>query len=194
MPQTLFEHFMALDPKPTKWQNVIELFTHKEYKKETFLCKRNEFPEKVYFVTSGYIRGFFTNTKGYEYNKLLFTDNHIAASVTALANKTESRIELQCLTDCVVYEANFHDLMELVYEDKELSELYIATQHYLYKHLEESELDKVLLTAKERYLKLLNDFPDIEDKIMLYHIASHLGITPIQLSRIRKSLSVPEGQ
>ena len=42
--------------------------------------------------------------------------------------------------------------------------------------------------ATERYLKLLSKYPDISERIALHHIASHLGITPTQLSRIRKAL------
>lgn len=43
-------------------------------------------------------------------------------------------------------------------------------------------------TAEERYIELLNDYPDIEKEIPLKHIASTLGISPETLSRIRKKL------
>lgn len=43
-------------------------------------------------------------------------------------------------------------------------------------------------TAEERYMELLNDYPDIEKEIPLKHIASTLGISPETLSRIRKKL------
>ncbi|MDH6310542.1 hypothetical protein M2451_003368 [Dysgonomonas sp. PFB1-18] len=38
-----------------------------------------------------------------------------------------------------------------------------------------------------RYEELLKLHPDIEKNVPLQHIASHLGITPTQLSRIRKN-------
>jgi len=37
-------------------------------------------------------------------------------------------------------------------------------------------------------LKFKKDNPGIENLIPLYHIASYLNITPVQLSRIRKDL------
>ncbi|MDR2916785.1 MAG: hypothetical protein LBV74_18480 [Tannerella sp.] len=43
-------------------------------------------------------------------------------------------------------------------------------------------------TAEERYIELLNDYPNIEKEISLKHIASTLGISPETLSRIRKKL------
>jgi DNA-binding Lrp family transcriptional regulator len=42
--------------------------------------------------------------------------------------------------------------------------------------------------ATARYLKLLTLHPDIDKRIPLQHIASNLGISPTQLSRIRKDL------
>jgi hypothetical protein len=44
-------------------------------------------------------------------------------------------------------------------------------------------------TAEERYLELLNDYPEIEKEIPLKYIASTLGISPETLSRIRKKVS-----
>ncbi|MDR2919926.1 MAG: Crp/Fnr family transcriptional regulator [Tannerella sp.] len=44
-------------------------------------------------------------------------------------------------------------------------------------------------TAEERYIDLLNDYPDIEKEMPLKHIASSLGISPETLSRIRKKLA-----
>jgi hypothetical protein len=42
--------------------------------------------------------------------------------------------------------------------------------------------------ATERYLKLRSKHPNIDQRIQQLHLASHLGITPTQLSRIRKEL------
>jgi CRP-like cAMP-binding protein len=46
-------------------------------------------------------------------------------------------------------------------------------------------LNKLQLTAQERYDLFLKQYPDIEQYIPNYHIASYLGITQQSLSRIR---------
>jgi len=43
-------------------------------------------------------------------------------------------------------------------------------------------------SAQERYLQFLEDYPNIEERLNNYHIASYLGITPESLSRIRTNL------
>lgn len=40
-------------------------------------------------------------------------------------------------------------------------------------------------SAKERYLDFLVQYPNIDNRVPLFHIASYLGIQPESLSRIR---------
>ena len=51
-----------------------------------------------------------------------------------------------------------------------------------------SELEMALLNATERYLLFKKSFPNLEQKIPQYHIASYLGVTATQLSRLRNKL------
>ncbi|GMU95073.1 MAG: hypothetical protein AMXMBFR50_05900 [Ignavibacterium album] len=54
---------------------------------------------------------------------------------------------------------------------------------------EKREIEIVLLNAEKRYQIFRNDFPQLEQQIPQYHIASYLAITPTQLSRIRRKIS-----
>lgn len=53
----------------------------------------------------------------------------------------------------------------------------------------QQSIDLQVLSAKERYESLLLKYPEILQKVPLYHIANYLGIAPKSLSRIRKELS-----
>jgi CRP-like cAMP-binding protein len=44
------------------------------------------------------------------------------------------------------------------------------------------------LTAEQRYLKLIKEYPDILQNVPLQYIASFLGMNPKSLSRIRKQV------
>jgi CRP-like cAMP-binding protein len=43
-------------------------------------------------------------------------------------------------------------------------------------------------SAKERYIALLNEQPNLLQRVSLKHIASYLGISQVTLSRIRASI------
>jgi muramidase (phage lysozyme) len=49
----------------------------------------------------------------------------------------------------------------------------------------EKELQLLTMTAAERYQLLQKQYPELQQLVPSYHIASYLGITPISLSRIR---------
>lgn len=50
---------------------------------------------------------------------------------------------------------------------------------------EHREMSLVMNDASERYALFRQEYPDIENQVAQYHVASYLGITPTQLSRIR---------
>lgn len=84
---------------------------------------------------------------------------------------------------------DYTEYKKLIYKHDDLKNFYIA---YLEKQWiiekEQREISIVTETASTRYLKLLAKSPDIDKRVPLRDIASHLGITPTQLSRIRKEL------
>ncbi|MCB0279690.1 MAG: Crp/Fnr family transcriptional regulator [Calditrichaeota bacterium] len=65
--------------------------------------------------------------------------------------------------------------------------LTVMEQEWIKK--ERHDIRMVTNDAKTNYQIFRSDFPDLEMQIPQYHIASYLGITPIQLSRIRADLT-----
>jgi hypothetical protein len=59
----------------------------------------------------------------------------------------------------------------------------LAEQFFVRK--EKREIELVTLEAKDRYVIFQEEHPQLEQLIPQYHIASYLGISPTQLSRIR---------
>ena len=64
--------------------------------------------------------------------------------------------------------------------------------HYLEKNWllakDAREIELVQEDATARYLRFIDEYPRLVERLPQYHIALHLGITPTQLSRIRKNL------
>ena len=54
---------------------------------------------------------------------------------------------------------------------------------------ERHDIQMVMNDATTNYLIFREAYPGLEDLIPQYYIASYLGITPIQLSRIRARLA-----
>lgn len=175
--------------QPKTWQKVSKLFSSTTLKKGEYFIQEGETARQVGFLISGVIRAFYRNNNGIEYNKHFFTNNNFVAAYSSLITQESNKINQQALTDCKLWVANYKDI--LVYYDsnhdlerfgRRLAELYFV-------HKEQREVEIVLLDADKRYLILQKQFPDLEQQIPQYHIASYLGITPTQLSRIRRKFS-----
>jgi len=85
--------------------------------------------------------------------------------------------------------ANFEEFSRLYLScpDLERAARILAERFFVQK--EQREIELVVLDADQRYRLFQQQFPQLENQITQYHIASYLGITPTQLSRIRRKLA-----
>ena len=59
---------------------------------------------------------------------------------------------------------------------------------YYIAFLQQRITSYLLDTPEERYRTLVNETPDLLNRVPLQYIASYIGVTPVSLSRIRKRI------
>ena len=89
--------------------------------------------------------------------------------------------------DTLLIEINFTAYRQLMLEKNNLKlfQIYYLEKNWL---LAKDSLEIVQDDATARYLRFIDEHPSLVNYLAQYDIASHLGITPTQLSRIRKNL------
>jgi CRP-like cAMP-binding protein len=161
------------------------IFVSSELKKGDYFVREGVQASEIAFLESGVVRAFYTNQQGKEYNKTLFTAPAIIGSYASLISKEKNRLPQQALSDCKIWRVKY-DVIENLSEDNfELERLRRKIAERFFVGNEKKQLEMALLEAKERYLIFKVEHPGFEDIIPQYHIASYLGISPTQLSRIR---------
>lgn len=172
------------------WILLQELCTCTRLDKGEILCNTGGTPPSFAFVYSGLLRAFTTDEKGNEYTKIFFDKGSFPGSMRALLQSKPSEFTIDTLEASLIIEISFGGYRNLLHKNHDLALFHIA---YLEKHWviakEVREIEIVMEDATERYKKFLNDHPRLQGRLQQYHIASHLGITPTQLSRIRKKIS-----
>lgn len=166
-------------------QNYCELTT---VKKNQLLYRAGDKLHSFAFVASGLCRAYISSPEGSDYNKSFFDEGRFPGDMTALLTNTPARFNVEALEDSLVIVIDFDGYRELLHaaEDIKLFQIYYLEKHWLL-HKDAREVQLVQEDAKQRYQRFLDDYAGIADRIPQYHIASHLGITPTQLSRIRKA-------
>lgn len=183
-----FSYFNTL--KDSTWQKIEPLFTPLEIKKGDYLIRSGEVGQKIAFLKSGIVRVYYTNKKGIEYNKHFFVENNLIGSYTSLITGKPTVLNQQALTDCTLLIADYKDFRKLYDTCPDLERVARILAEYLYIEKENREIEIVMLEASERYANFQLQFPLLEQQIAQYHIASYLGISATQLSRIRKKNSL----
>ncbi|WP_427874327.1 Crp/Fnr family transcriptional regulator [Flavobacterium sp. MMS24-S5] len=171
------------------WKLIESITSFQTLKKGESLLRNGEIAKNLHFIAKGVLRAFITDEEGNFYNKNLFLENYLAGSKVSLMLQTPSNFTIEALEDSIVININYKKYMEFINETDDLKNFYIAhlERHWIIEK-EQREVALVMQNATERYITLLEKHPDLADRVPLLHIASHLGITPTQLSRIRKSL------
>jgi CRP-like cAMP-binding protein len=164
---------------------LLDLFKSVELNKNDYLAQEGEFSKTLCFVESGVLRAFYRNPKGEEFNKLFFVNPSIVGAYSSLITGEANRINIQCLTDCVVLKANFQSILDLYETHPTIERLNRIIAEDFFVKKERREMSLVMNDASERYEIFQEEFLGLENEITQYHVASYLGITPTQLSRIR---------
>lgn len=170
------------------FEDIKNISTFKRIPAGTQIVKLEEVPSKINLLVSGVIRCYICTESGKEFNKSFYFSMDFVASLTALLNKKPSIFVFETLTDCKLYEVDYYELMKLCDENLVLKKLHTSILEMTYIKYEKRLVELISLDATGRYLELKKQNPDIDKLISQYHIASYLGITPVQLSRIRKKI------
>ncbi|BAP30954.1 putative transcriptional regulator, Crp/Fnr family [Chryseobacterium sp. StRB126] len=171
------------------WEKFSNLFTAKTLKKGQYYIRENQIAKEIGFLNSGILRAFYRSDNGTEYNKHFFLPHCFIGGYASLISKKTNAINQQALTDCELLVANYADIQKLYPSCPDIERIsrLLAEQFFIQK--EQREIEIVLMDAEKRYKIFQKDFPSLEQFIPQYHIASYLGITPTQLSRIRRKIA-----
>jgi len=185
----LSEYINKISPiKDDTFDELKKCFKPLKLSKNDFFVVENEYAQQLGFLKKGIVRAFFLNQEGKEYTKQFFVNYAIIGSYTSLITKQPNQIAQQALTDCEILVANYSDIENLYSKFHDLERLGRKIAEFYFLEKEQKEIEMALLDASKRYLIMREKFPVIENIVPQYHIASYLGISPTQLSRIRRKL------
>jgi len=158
------------------------------FSKNCILEEAGKIPKHLYFVVSGFLRRFHYNSKGNEVTTNINCPTGFITSYMHFINQTKSDENLESITNCELLRITKTNLDLLIGQSMVFKDFSISVfQESLFYHENRSK-ELAILTAEERYLKLMENYPDILQNVPLHYIASFLGMNPKSLSRIRKEM------
>jgi CRP-like cAMP-binding protein len=138
----------------------------------------------IYFVVSGVGRIYYLKD-GVEVTEYFAFPNDLIVRAESLFTQSPSKKAIQALEDSVVVAIPAEPLFGLFEKHHDLERLFRKLVQNAYVETLRRLENIQFLTAEERYEKLMEEKPELIQKIPLKHVASFLGITQVSLSRIR---------
>ncbi|KJD36521.1 Crp/Fnr family transcriptional regulator [Tamlana sedimentorum] len=176
----------------TLTQNEIDLIkkylVFEEIPAQTNLLKAGKVERYIYFLDNGIVKGY-QNIDGKIVVQHLVAEHDFFTSLDSFMTETPSLDYYETITDCRIVKISKPDFDILQKETKFWS---ILVKEVTNAHLNcklERVKDFQTLTAKQRYLKFVNQHPTLALNVSIDNIASFLGMEPQSLSRIRKQIA-----
>lgn len=149
-----------------------------------WLLQPGQVSDRLYFIEQGVIRGYYLKDDR-EVTSWFMREGDFIISIVSFYLRQPAREYIELLEDSVVWSITYTQLQQLYRDYPEFNTVgrLLTEKYYMLSELRSQNLR--MQTAPERYDQLLVDFPDIFRRVPLKYIASHLGISPETLSRLR---------
>ncbi|MDB5158403.1 MAG: cAMP-binding domain of or a regulatory subunit of cAMP-dependent protein kinase [Mucilaginibacter sp.] len=140
-------------------------------------------------VVKGIFRIYYSDPDtSEETNIFFFSENQFIVSFRSFITRNACHYFIQAMEDCEIVYITYYDLFSL-YETRSNWAKFgrlLAELFFTYSQTRAEEL--LFFTHEQRYVRLLDEHPNIVNRIPAYHISSYLGIKNPSLSRIRKRI------
>ncbi|KAA5825707.1 Crp/Fnr family transcriptional regulator [Algibacter amylolyticus] len=181
-----------IQPRISLTKKDIELIKKhiviEEVPAQTILLNAGKVERHIYFIDSGIVKGY-QNIDGKIVVQHLVSEHDFFTSLDSFMTETPSFDYYETITDCRLVKISKPDF-DILQKETKFWAVFVkeVTNEHLSCKLERVK-DFQILTAKERYLKFVNQYPKLALNVSVDNIASFLGMEPQSLSRIRKQIA-----
>ncbi|MDO6759244.1 Crp/Fnr family transcriptional regulator [Tamlana sp. 2_MG-2023] len=162
--------------------------SYRKYLKGQFIVQQGDVCKYECFVISGCTKTYFVDDEGQEHIVMFSVEDWWTSDIGSFITQTPADFNVQCLenTELIMFSS---DIIEDLYI--EIPKLERFFRRIIERALVASQkriIRSFSLSAKDRFLYFRNQYPQIEQRIPQYMIASYLGITKEFLSKIKSQI------
>ena len=187
------DHFLHSIFKPESFKQeeldlILDQFVEVTFNKNDYLIEIGKTSTFYYFLEEGFLRSYSIDLDGNDITSKFFGPKDIVIDWHSYFLKKPSREPVQALTSGKCWKIRFSDFMKLFHIEafREVGRTRLVQNYF---ELKNHSISVIADHAKDRYLNLLEEKPQLVQNVPLKHLATYLGITDTSLSRIRKEVT-----
>ncbi|GDX64763.1 DNA-binding protein [Chlorobiota bacterium] len=151
--------------------------------KKHVLIKENQYHDFAYFVNKGAVRSYYLKD-GVEVNTWFALENDMVGSLQNFKN-CPSRTTIELVENSSLISINLKQIKPLMLRNVQIANFINAIIEEYALFLEDKVYFSQMMSSMDKYLVLLEQDPQLFQRIPLTYIASFLGISRETLSRLR---------
>lgn len=186
--EILSTYFKSLGFEGESLEKIIGAFSLEAFEKNDFVVEYGKISKHIGFVKSGMFQ-YYVLKDGEERTHYVNIENTWLASLLSFISETPANENIRALTNGSIYLISKARLKQIIAEVPGFKDFYIGLLESSICGIDEDRHDLIVLTAEQRYEKMLKSEPHLLQRIPLQYLASMLGVTPRHLSRIRGNIS-----
>ena len=167
---------------------LLSKIIHRNYLKYQYIVQQGDICKSVNFIISGCTKTFYMNKKGQEHTVMFSVEDWWTSDLGSFITQTPADFNVQCLENTELIQFTFENLEELYTEIPKLERFFRKIIERAFVASQKRIIKNFNLAAKEHYLIFKETYPEIEQRVPQYMIASYLGITKEFLSKIKSQL------
>jgi CRP-like cAMP-binding protein len=164
-------------------------FSELHLKKGATFLQQGMVCRQIAYVSKGSLKLFYVNEKAEAITSCFCTPNSLATSYKSFIQQQPSELSIEALENTTLWVIDYDSLQKLYSSSIVWQSLgrAVAEREYFVMEQYASVLNNE--SAKEKYLRLLREQPEVLQKATVEDIASYLGVSRRTLSRIRQEIS-----
>ena len=173
---------------PEDFERILAAYERISFAKNDYLISEGATANFYYFIETGFVRSYAIDLEGNDITTKFFSSTDIVIDWHSYFLKTKCRENIQAIMPCLVWKISFESFMKLfnIEAFREVGRTKLINNYF---ELKNHSVSIIADPAKDRYLNLLKQKPDVIQNVPLKQIATYLGITDTSLSRIRKEIT-----
>lgn len=184
--ERLFQVLSAMHPLSEEFKEALQNeLVHLSLPKDYLLLQAPKISEHAFFIEQGFALSY-TYHGGKKQVERFFQAGQIVCSVKSFFEQVPSQEFIQLMEQSEVLHISHPSVLRMLDQFDEANVIYRKVMNQYYEQCNDHVHDLQHLSARERYEKLHQSIPRIEQVLPQEYLASYLGIAPQSLSRLKK--------
>lgn len=187
---TIHEIINKIYPLPdTSIEKLSRCLSEETYPKGYKLLETGRIETNLFFIKKGIVRVYMP-VDGKDITFWIGKEGDTIVSLKSYINNLPGYETIELIEESVLYVLKRKDIQKLFNEDINIANWGRRFAESELLKTEEKLIPLLYTTASERYINMIENTPELLQRIPLEHIASYLGVTPVSLSRIRANIAI----